>query len=443
MNTMTVQGIKREGKRLTYSYTVSGEWKRYFQPGEPMWVEYDRPVDDVPESIAVLPLIGNVIVLASLMDAVIHVDEIDQDFYHSVPEFINGFITLFPDHVHFKRDGLISAKKLVSNPLQPDAQEENLLFFSGGVDATSSLITHLEEKPALVTIWGADIPWNQESAWKQAIRWNQEAADRYGLKLITIRSNFRRSLHDDNVNAYAMELVQQWWWLVFHHGVAMMCLAAPIARGRRQKLYLSGTYSSKDSKDWGSYILASDPLIDNHVRFCGCQVVHDGYEYSRLDKVERICRFGETQQVKPFLRVCYHSDTGRNCGHCAKCTHAILLITLAGGKPEEYGFDYDPEELPHNFAAGLQEMAREERYGFLSLYTYTQQAYRQKYKPEEVPPAMRVFYETDLEKIADFLCVPNNELIALQESIRAKQQNVSLLRKAARAAKRRLKALLH
>lgn len=40
-----------------------------------MWVEYSQPVDEVPDSVAALPLIGNVIVLASLMDVDIYVGD--------------------------------------------------------------------------------------------------------------------------------------------------------------------------------------------------------------------------------------------------------------------------------------------------------------------------------------------------------------------------------
>ena len=136
MNTMTVNEIRRVGEnRIEYSYTIEGEWSWYFEAANPMWVEYSLPVAQVPDSIAVLPLLGNVIVLASLMDAVIYVDEVDRDFYESVEEFIQGFDEIMPDHVHFKHQGLIHANKIVDNPLSETEQEENLLFFSGGVDA--------------------------------------------------------------------------------------------------------------------------------------------------------------------------------------------------------------------------------------------------------------------------------------------------------------------
>ena len=425
MNTMTVKEIRRVGEnRLEYSYTVEGEWTRYFEPANPMWAEYSLPVAQVADSIAVLPLIGNVIVLASLMDAEIYVDEIDKDFYQCVEEFIRGFETIMPEHVHFKSQGLIHANKIVDNPLSETEREENLLFFSGGVDATSSLVTHMEEKPALVTIWGADIPWDNEETWNRAIGFNQEVADRHGLKMLTIRSNFRKSFQDDNVNDYSYQLVADWWWPAFHHSISMMCLAAPLAYGRRKNLYFGSTYSSKDLKEWGSYVNASDPQVDNYVRFCGCQVVHDGYELSRYNKMERICEYYSQQEIKPYLRICYNSNSGTNCGMCEKCTRAIMTMLLLGVDPRAYGFKYGEEVFITQFVSGLQELARTAPYTFLSFYTDIQKAYQEKYSIEQVPPVLRVFYETKLETLVEFLHVPNNEYLAMVNRSRKIQDDL-------------------
>ncbi len=422
MNIMSVQEIKRVNhNRLEYSYTIEGEWRKYFEPSNPMWAEYSQPVDQIPDSIAVLPLIGNVIVLASLMDADIYVDEIDRDFYECIEEFIEGFDSIMPDHVHFKHRDIVHANKIVDTPLSPTEQEENLLFFSGGVDATFSLITHLEEKPALVTIWGADIPWDNEDSWKQAIGFNQEVADRYHLRMMTIRSNFRSSFNNDNLETYSMDLVKDWWWPAFHHSVAMMCMAAPISCGKRRNIYFGSSYSAKDHKEWGSYVIASDPQIDNHVRFCGCRVVHDGYAFTRYEKIKQICEFYDPQEIKPYLRVCYHSNEGKNCGICEKCARAIMSILLVGSDPRAYGFQYDENNFNTYFVAGMQEIARSVRYDFLSFYTDIQTAFRNKYTAEQVPPVLRVFYETELETLADFLHVPNNECIAKDKILKEVQ----------------------
>lgn len=39
-------------------------------------------------------------------------------------------------------------------------------FFSGGVDAFSTLISHIDETPELFTLWGNDILYDNQSGWK-------------------------------------------------------------------------------------------------------------------------------------------------------------------------------------------------------------------------------------------------------------------------------------
>lgn len=425
MNTLKIHDIRRVGtNRFEYNYTVEGQWQKYFDLSQPMWAEYNTSVENVPDSIAVLPLIGNFIVLASLMDADIYVDEIDREFYEATGQFLRGFDEVMPDHVHFKLDDIIHAHRIVDNPVTEGPKKSNLLFFSGGVDATFSLVSHFEEKPTLVTVWGADIPWDNQDGWSHAISFNQEVADRYGLDMLTIHSNFRRSYNNDNIEVYSKNLVGDWWWPSFHYSVAMMCLAAPLANTHREKLYFGSTYSVKDRPEWGKYIIASDPKIDNYVQFSGCQVVHDGYECSRYDKVERICAFYQQYEEKPYLRVCYHTNTGKNCGVCEKCVRTIMGILLAGHNPEDYRFNYNAETFPQYFVAGFQEMARCGKFDCLSLYKDLQLALRQKYSVEEISPVLRVFYEVELETLADFLHVPNNEYLAYQHSAQKLQQDL-------------------
>ena len=425
MNTLKIQKIHRIGtNRFEYSCTVEGAWEKYFDLTQPMWAEYNTSVEHVPDSIAVLPLVGNFIVLASLMDAEIHVEEIDREFLEATGKFLRGFDEVMPDHVHFKVDDIIHAQRIVDNPATEGPKKSNLLFFSGGVDATYSLVSHMEEKPALVTIWGADISWNNREGWDRAIRFNKEAADRHGLELLTVRSNFRKCYHNDNIEDFSCNLVGDWWWPSFHHSVAMMCLAAPLANGAREKLYLGSSFTGEIVRKFGHPITASSPAIDNHVAFCNCQVVHDGYEASRCDKVQAICDFYQNQPRKPFLRVCFKSDTGTNCGVCEKCTRTIMPILLAGGNPADYGFQYDADTYPALFAAGLQEMGRNNKTAFLSDYADMQKLLRLKSKAHEVSSSWRLLFEANMETLADFLQVPNNEYLASQNSAKNTQQEL-------------------
>lgn len=425
MNSIIIQQILQHGNRIDYQYEIAGEWEKYFDPNIRFWVSYSQNVESIPKSIAVLPLVGNVIVMASLFDAVIYVDEIDEDFYNCVDKFIEGYQELSPK-LHFKRNRLIQAQKVVLNTPQ-SAEDRGMLFFSGGVDAWSSLLTHLNEKPTLVSIWGADIPFDNRSGWEQVYQNVCEVSEKYDLSLITIHSTLRRFINEAQLNQFSFEAVNDNWWSAFQHSVAMMCLAAPIAACKMKNIYFASTYSAKDKRSWGSYVTASDPLIDDYVRFGGCRVVHDGYEFSRHDKVERICTYFKGAQEKPYLRVCFSSAKGDNCGKCEKCANTVMSILLAGEDPASFGFPYDQEQLPFYFASGMQEMAREEKYAFLSFYYDIWTAYREKTSADQVPDVLKAFYSTDLEVLADFLSVPCNKCEANKETQKRLQTAVDWL----------------
>lgn len=307
-----------------------------------------------------------------------------------------------------------------------DRGGRTLLFFSGGVDAWSSLVTHLQEKPMLFSVWGADIPWENETAWGVVEKRNREDARRFGLEFCTARSNLRSFTDETALDKWSYENVGDNWWSAFQHSLGMFCLAAPLTREGLDTVYFGSTYCLRDGK--GEYIIASDPSIDNYVRFAGAAVVHDGYEYSRLEKVSRICGFAEELDMPVALRVCFRSLQGENCCTCEKCANTVMAILVSGHRPEEFGFAYNRDTLPRDFAAGLQEMAREEKYAFKSLYRDMQPAMRTWYAGKNVPKELRLFLESNLDELADFLHVPcgkcgtKDELISwLREEMKGKE----------------------
>lgn len=414
MNKFSITAIKKSKNRISYAYEIEGEWKRYFDKEILFWSEYDHLVEYVPDSIAVLPLLGNIIVMASIFHAVIYTEEVDKDFYDSIELFLEGYQTFSPQ-IDFKKQQLVVAQRIVHNTRDSETKK-SMLFFSGGVDAWSSLLAHLEEKPLLVSIWGADIAFDNEKAWIRAKNNNREIADSYQLDFITIHSTLRRFINEKELNNYCMEIVRDNWWSAFQHSIGMMCLAAPITYGEITRLYFASTYSEKDEKC--EYVTASDPLIDNHVSFAGCKVFHDGYEYSRHDKVRRICSYSRTSKAPVKIRVCYKSVEGDNCCQCEKCCNTILSIIIEGYLPEDFGFPYERALLPSYVSSGMQELAKEEKYVFLSTYQHLQTQYRKKYEIKDVPKELRLLYSADIHELADFLYAPCRSCLVKEEQLR-------------------------
>ena len=83
MSDIRVINIKKSGNRIDYEYNINGECSKYFNLEEKFFVEYDFNVEDIPNGIAIIPFLCNILPISWIFNATITVDEIDSDFYYS------------------------------------------------------------------------------------------------------------------------------------------------------------------------------------------------------------------------------------------------------------------------------------------------------------------------------------------------------------------------
>lgn len=100
------------------------------------------------------------------------------------------------------------------------------------------------------------------------------------------------------------------------------------------KMYIASSHCPED----GHVRCASNPLIDNFVRYANCQVMHDGFECSRQDKVHNIVRYARENSDYLPLHVCWETQIGTNCCKCEKCYRTIVGILVENGDPARLGF---------------------------------------------------------------------------------------------------------
>ena len=62
---------------------------------------------------------------------------------------------------------------------KPEKQGAAASFFSGGVDATTTLLRHVEERPHLISIWGSDVDYDNEAGWAVVEKGLRETAKQY------------------------------------------------------------------------------------------------------------------------------------------------------------------------------------------------------------------------------------------------------------------------
>jgi hypothetical protein len=208
-------------------------------------------------------------------------------------------------------------------------------FFSGGIDSCFTLLKNHLGWPTptaplthLVFVKGFDArlsdakPLADSEAHLRAI-----SAD-YERTLVVVETNLRDVLDAP--------------WGEMHHGAALAAVAHCVGPGLHSVLIpASGAYD-EIAIPWGSH-----PLLDERWSTEWMEVVHDGAEASRVDKLAALVRYAPA--LVDRLRVCYEGSRGgpRNCGHCAKCVRTMVMLRALGHLGRTPNF---PGQLPEDYA---------------------------------------------------------------------------------------------
>ena len=266
-----------------------------------------------------------------MTDSVLVLRELDEDFYNCIPNVRNGYEIMFPES-EFKGDILVN--KII--PHKGEKSSKVALFYSGELDSVQTLISHLDEKPDLIAIWGSDIKYDNEEGWKLVYSAVEETAEKFGLKDVSIHSSFREFDCEGTLHREFAAQLKDGWWHGVKHGIGLLGHVAPYAYiYNLSVMYIASSNCPAD----GVVRCASNPLIDNNVCFTGCQVVHDGFEYSRQDKVHNLVKYCEANDTEIKLHVCWETQTGTNCCQCEKCYRTIAGLIAEMADPNTYGFE--------------------------------------------------------------------------------------------------------
>jgi len=334
MSSITVDKVEKNNSKITYHYSIIGPVKKYFNRRRKYTIDYYENIEEVPESIAIIPFLTNILPVTWIFDTTIKLNEIDKDFYESIEKFKDGYIKMYPT-LEFK--GTIEYKKLINNKY--DKQEKSGAFFSGGVDALSTLISNIDEQPLLVTLWGSDIKLEDEDAWNTVKNKIMKIAEEFHLENKFIKTEFRYIFHEKLLDFYVQPKSKDKWWHGFQHGIAIIGHAAPIAyKYNLKQMHIAASFTPEFHST-----CASDPTIDNYVKLSKTSVHHDGYDMSRNEKILNVCDYCENNNRKVEFRVCLGSKGDKNCCRCEKCYRTIVEIIIEGKDPNNYGFAINEE----------------------------------------------------------------------------------------------------
>lgn len=409
---LKVKQIKKEFNRITYFYEADGLWKNLLNLDDCMFIEYNQKIDNVPDSLAIVPLLCNILPICWVFDLDIYVDVLDRHFFDSIEKIKKGYSDMYPS---IEMLGNIEVGKLEENKYE---YEKVGTLFSGGVDAFNTLIQHINEKPVLLTVWGADIKLDDFDGWDTVNKLNLKTANQFDLEYLTIKSNFRTFINYNALSSYISKYINGEWWHEFQHGIGLIGLTAPLAYINKFSIvYIASSYTAKDK---GKYTCASDPTIDNYLKFSNCNVIHDGYNFDRQDKIHNICKYVGENNKKIMLRVCWESTGGKNCCQCEKCYRTILGILTEKKKPADFGFDLDDKKRK----IMMKKLPQYVKYNLNQQYSGMQNHFLKNYSFSDIPKDLIWFKNIKIENKKPFYIIAYDKFKRITKRIIKKIKNL-------------------
>lgn len=337
MESIYIKEININKCNIDVYFSVSDKLKKYFDLNQHFFTEYSFDVSDIPKSIAVIPVLLNLLQFSWLSNSILWVNEIDEDFYNNIFVLKNAFKEMYPD---INIGGSLIAAKIIKNRVSK--KDKVLQLFTGGIDATTTLIRHIDEKPILFNTngWYKNNASEKNSVYDADLSAINGIAESFDLESCFVKSNFGNFINASKINNDFLKKQNTTWWFGFQHSMAFLgCAMVAAFKYGADKVYIASSYT------FGQYILCvSDPRIDNCVKCANINTYHDGYELSRQDKVKLLTDFHNSYKKDITLRVCSFNES--NCCKCEKCLRSMLSLIAEGADDlSEYGFYFENDFL--------------------------------------------------------------------------------------------------
>ncbi|ELZ14350.1 hypothetical protein C479_00540 [Halovivax asiaticus JCM 14624] len=355
MPAFSVDAIRADGTDLECTVSATGGLSRFLS-GDPFRVSYDRPIDDVPRSVLIIPVLSQLCPVAWARGGDVRAPVVDQRFARSLAAVRDAL----GDMHSFIAGGQLRAPRRRTEV--PDRTDGSGLLFTGGVDSTASYVRHRDEAPTLVSIRGWTITPDAADDHKWDVlraRVNSFAKPR-DLETAFVESNMLRFLDHPMLLAHYKRHVDGAWYSSVGHGLGLTGLCAPLAYASGiGDLYVAATHWEGIDLAWGSR-----PDIDGHVRWAGVECHHDGYELTRQERLDLLATYAEESPHELELQTCNDRLDG-NCGRCEKCYRTAIGLRLAGLDPIDHGYrftDTDYRTVRESFERGHWVLGIDERH---------------------------------------------------------------------------------
>jgi len=265
--------------------------------GDPVWVR-------VPQDF---PLVqrGEIFVAAALLEAMIRNEPLIIDDSAPISEKLLGNLTELQSIYSCWNTDLSIIKIYANTDIVRQESRGVASFYSGGIDSSQTLVTHLDEITHLVYIRGFG-EFLQDEEWNTSVNKNEMFAKSIGKSLLPIDSNIWKYFQKREISIY------------FFHGLILLGLAGTLGF---KKHLIPSSHTYAELFPWGSH-----PVTDHLWSTDQTEIIHDSAQYRRTEKTEIVA---SAPKIMDNLQVCWKSNT-HNCGVCSKCVRTRLTFDLLG-----------------------------------------------------------------------------------------------------------------
>ena len=196
MKRIILKNIVVKGNRVEYIAEYPSEFAKFISKNSTnLFVEYPEVynLEKVPLGILTIPFVANTLTVSMLLNMSISVPELDGTYMRSINTIKMVYKRMYP---YMKTNFTVIADKLTDTKYSGD---KSLLFFTGGLDATSALASLYNKKPLLVNIWGGDIPTADTISHQETERYFSDLTSTTGLSYIFVKSNCRELYNEQLV----------------------------------------------------------------------------------------------------------------------------------------------------------------------------------------------------------------------------------------------------
>lgn len=220
-----------------------------------------------------------------------------------------------------ERYRVVPVSAAVETDQAPENTEKGVFAFSGGVDATFSLLLHHKRhvgrrtlEPAVAVLaHGLDIPLPNKAAFSAARDQAGKVLESIGTPLATIRTNWRDICYD---------------WEMEHGAGVVACLANFSALGA------TGVVGGDEGYEWINIPWGSTPITNGLLSSGSFAIRTEAMGHSRA---ERVAYIAGQSDMAGSLRVCWKNVEGlMNCGVCEKCIRTQINLLAAGVAPKGF-----------------------------------------------------------------------------------------------------------